>query len=73
MTHFESPQDMTRDEIKQQLVLYQRLYYAKRKEGEQFIHRKHEASSRHVQKNKLKEYENNISEEDLTPTLNPKP
>ena len=58
------------DEIKQQLALYQRLYYSKRKEDEQFMQKKREASLRHTQKKKLKEYieEMNISEEDLTPT-----
>ena len=58
------------DEIKQQLALYQRLYYNKRKEDEQFMKKKHEASLRHNQKKRIKEYieEMNISEEDLTPT-----
>ena len=69
MTHFKSPEDMTTDEIKQQLALYQRLYN-KRKEDEQFMQKKREARLRHNQKKKLKEYieENNLSEEDLTPT-----
>ena len=44
------------DEIKQQLALYQRLYYNKRKEDEQFMRKKREASLRHNQKKKLKEY-----------------
>ena len=58
------------DEIKQQLALYQRLYYNKRKEDEQFMQKKREASLRHNQKKRIKEYieEMNISEEDLTPT-----
>ena len=58
------------DEIKQQLALYQRLYYNKRKEDEQFMQTKREASLRHNQKKRIKEYmeENNLSEEDLTPT-----
>ena len=55
MTHFKSPEDMTMDEIKQQLALYQRLYN-KRKEDEQFMQKKHEARLRHNQKKKLKEY-----------------
>ena len=61
---------MTIDEIKQQLALYQRLYYNKRKEDEQFMQKKREPRLRHNQKKKLKEYieENNLSEEDLTPT-----
>ena len=70
MTHFKSPEDMTMDEIKQQLALYQRLYYNKRKEDEQFMQKKREARLRHTQKKRLKEYmeENKLSEEDLTPT-----
>ena len=70
MNNFKSPEDMTMDEIEQQLALYQRLYYAKRKEDEQFMQKKREASLRHVQKTKIKEFieENKLSEEDLTPT-----
>ena len=44
------------DEIKQQLALYQRLYYAKRREDEQFMQKKRETSLRHAQKNRIKEY-----------------
>ena len=67
MTHFNSPEDMSMDEIKQQLALYQRLYYNKRKDDEQ---KKRDASIRHNQKKKVKEYAeaNNISEEELTPS-----
>ena len=58
------------DEIKQQLALYQRLYYNKRKEDEQFMQKKREASLRQNHRKRIKEYieENNLSEEDLTPT-----
>ena len=68
MTHFNCPEDMTMDEIKQQLALYQRLYYNKRKD-EQFMQKKRDASIRHNQK-KVQEYieTNNISEEELTPS-----
>ena len=50
--------------------MYQRLYYNKRKEDEQFMKKKREASLRHNQKKRIKEYieEMNISKEDLTPT-----
>ena len=70
MNNFKSPEDMIIDEIKQQLALYQRLYYNKRKEDEQFMQKKREASLRHAQKKIIKEYveENKLSEEDLTPT-----
>ena len=49
--------------------MYQRLYY-KRKEDEQFMKKKREASLRHNQKKRIKEYieEMNTSKEDLTPT-----
>ena len=58
------------DEIKQQLALYQRLYYNTRKEDEQFMQKKREASLRHNQKKRIEEHmeENELSEEDLTPT-----
>ena len=58
------------DEIKQQLALYQRLYYNKRKGDKQFMQKKREASLRHNQKKRIKEHmeENNLSEEDLMPT-----
>ena len=70
MNNFKSPEDMTMDEIKQQLALYQRLYYNKRKEDEQFMQKKREASLMHNQKKRVKEYmeKNSLSEEDLTPT-----
>ena len=70
MTHFKSPEDMTMDEIKQQLALYQRLYYNNRKEDEQFMQKKRDASLRHNQRKRIKEYleYSNLSEEDLTPT-----
>ena len=66
MTHFKSPEDMTMDEIKQQLA----LYYNKRKEDEQFMQKKRDASIRQNQKKKVKEYAeaNGISEEELTPS-----
>ena len=70
MNNFKSPEDMTIDEIKQQLALYQRLYYNKRKEDEQFMQKKRDSSARHLQKKKIKEYieENKLKEEDLSPT-----
>ena len=70
MNNFKNHEDMTIDEIQQQLALYQRLYYAKRKEDEQFMQNKREASLRHLQnmKNKENVEEMNISEEDLTRT-----
>ena len=70
MNDFKSPEDMTMDEIKQQLALYQRLYYAKRREDEQFMQKKREASLRHAQNKRIKEYieENKLSENVLTPT-----
>ena len=57
------------DEIKQQLALYQRLYYNKRKEDEQFMQKKRDASIRQNQKKKVKEYaEANGTSEERTNT-----
>ena len=61
---------MTMEEIKQQLALYQRLYYNKRKEDEQFMQKKREARLRHNQKKKIKEYieDNNIKRRRFNPS-----
>ena len=53
---FKSPEDMTMDEMKQQLALDQRLYSSKSKEDEQVMRKKRDASIRHNQKKKVKEY-----------------
>ena len=58
------------NEMKQQLALYQQLYYNRGKEGEQLMQKNREANLRHNQKKKLEEYivGNDLSEEGLTPT-----
>ena len=56
------PEDMTMDEIKEQLAIYNRLYYHKRNSDEAYMQKKRESAQRHLQKKKIKEYEeaNNI-------------
>ena len=50
------------DEIKQQLAIYSRLYYNKRRNDEKYMQKKRESALRHNQRKKIKEYEeaNNI-------------
>ena len=57
-----NPEDMTMDEIKQQLAIYSRLYYNKRRNDEKYMQKKRESALRHNQRKKIKEYEeaNNI-------------
>ena len=53
------PEDMTIEEIKEQLAIYNRLYYHK---DEAYMQKKRESAQRHNQKKNIKEYEeaNNI-------------
>ena len=57
------PEDMTIEEIKEQLAIYNRLYYHKRNKDEAYMQKKRESAQRHNQKKKIKEYEqaNNIT------------
>ena len=57
------PEDMTIEEIKEQLAIYNRLYYHKRNKEEAYMQKKRESAQRHNQKKKIKEYEqaNNIT------------
>ena len=57
-----NPEDMTMDEIKEQLAVYSRLYYNKRRNDEKYMQKKRESALRHNQRKKIKEYEeaNNI-------------
>ena len=50
------------DEIKEQLAIYSRLYYNKRRNDEKYTQKKRESALRHNQRKKIKEYEeaNNI-------------
>ena len=48
---------MTMDEIKEQLAIYSRLYYNKRRNDEKYMQMKRESAQRHNQKKKIREYE----------------
>ena len=50
------------EEIKEQLAIYNRLYYHKRNKDEAYMQKKRESAQRHNQKKEIKEYEeaNNI-------------
>ena len=50
-------EDMTMEEIKDQLAIYNRLYYHKRNKDEAYMQKKRESAQRHNQKKKIKEYE----------------
>ena len=47
------PEDMTMDEIKEQLAIYNRLYYHKRNSDEAYMQKKRESAQRHLQKKKI--------------------
>ena len=57
-----NPEDMAMDEIKEQLAIYSRLYYNKRRNDEKCMQKKRESALRHNQRKKIKEHEeaNNI-------------
>ena len=57
-----NPEDMTTDEIKEQLAIYSRLHYNKCRNDEKYMQKKRESALRHNQRKKIKEYEeaNNI-------------
>ena len=61
------------EEIKEQLAIYNRLYYHKRNKDEAYMQQKRESAQRHNQKKKIKEYEeaNNIkiSPDEMTEDL----
>ena len=56
------PADMTIEEIKEQLAIYNRLVCHKRNKDEAYMQKKRESAQRHNQKQKIKAYEeaNNI-------------
>ena len=45
------------DEIKEQLAIYSRLYYNKRRNDEKYMQKKRESALRQNQRKKIKEYE----------------
>ena len=65
---YKNPEDMTLEEIKGQLAIYNRLYYNLRKDDEKYMHKKRDAGLRHAQKKRIKEYvqTHNLNQEDLT-------
>ena len=46
------PEDMTIEEIKEQLAIYNRLHYHKRNKDEAYMQKKRESAQRHNQKKK---------------------
>ena len=70
---------MTLDEIKEQLAVYNRLYYNLRKDDEKYMPKKRHTGLRHAQKKRIKEYVQNhnihqedLSERQITETMNDK-
>ena len=59
---------MSLEEIKEQLAIYNRLYYNLRKDDEKYMQKKRDAGLRHAQKKSIKEYvqTHNLNQEDLT-------
>ena len=45
------------EEILEQLAIYNRLYYKKRREDEAYMQKKRDATQRYLQKKKIREYE----------------
>ena len=50
------PEDMTMDEIREQLALYNRLYYNKRREDKEYLEKKKASRDRYVEKKKMEKY-----------------
>ena len=68
------PEDMTIDEIREQLVLYNRLYYNTRREDKQYVDTKRASRDRYLEKKKMEKYiaENGIDISVLKLTPEPK-
>ena len=64
---YKKPEDMTLDEIREQLAIYNRLYYNLRKDDKAYMQKNGDAGLRHAQKKRIKEYVQtyNINQEDL--------
>ena len=58
-----TPEDMTIEEIREQLPIYNRLYYYKRRQEEGYMQKKRDSALKCIQKKKLKQYlkDNNIN------------
>ena len=50
------PEDMTIDEIREQLALYNRLYYNKRREDKEYLDKKRASRDRYLEKKKMEKY-----------------
>ena len=50
------PEDMTIDEIREQLALYNRLYYNKRREDKEYLDKKRASRDRYLEKKKIEKY-----------------
>ena len=50
------PEDMTIDEIREQLALYNRLYYNKRREDKEYLDKKRASRDRYLEKKKMERY-----------------
>ena len=65
-----TPEDITIEEIREQLANYNRLYYYKRRQEEGYMQKKRDSALKCIQKKKLKQYlqDNNINTaiQDLT-------
>ena len=50
------PEDMTIDEIREQLALHNRLYYNKRREDKEYLDKKRASRDRYLEKKKMEKY-----------------
>ena len=50
------PEDMTIEEIREQLALYNRLYYNKRREDKEYLDKKKASRDRYLEKKKMEKY-----------------
>ena len=50
------PEDMTIEEIREQLALYNRLYYNKRREDKEYLDKKRASRDRYLEKKKIEKY-----------------
>ena len=50
------PEDMTIDEIREQLALYNRLYYNKWREDKEYLDKKRASRDRYLEKKKMEKY-----------------
>ena len=62
-----NPEDLTLDEIKEQLAIYSRLYYKKRREDENYMESKRQSAIRFARRKRLEKKLAENGEMDLTP------